>query len=39
MVAIADAILQRGGRMTAAIERIGRGSDCYEGVPFVLEIT
>ena len=39
MVAIADAMLERGGRMVAAIERIGRGSDCYEGVPFVLELT
>jgi predicted protein tyrosine phosphatase len=39
MVAIADAILKRNGRMSAAIERIGRGSDCYEGVPFVLELT
>jgi predicted protein tyrosine phosphatase len=39
MVAIADAMLKRNGRMVAAIERIGRGSDCYEGVPFVLEIT
>jgi predicted protein tyrosine phosphatase len=39
MVAIADAMLKRGGRMIAAIEHIGRGSDCYEGVPFVLELT
>jgi predicted protein tyrosine phosphatase len=39
MVAIADAMLKRNGRMVAAIERIGRGSDCYEGIPFVLEIT
>jgi predicted protein tyrosine phosphatase len=39
MIAIADAMLKREGRMVAAIERIGRGSDCYEGVPFVLEIT
>jgi predicted protein tyrosine phosphatase len=38
MVAIADAMLNRNGRMVAAIERIGRGSDCYEGVPFVLEL-
>jgi predicted protein tyrosine phosphatase len=38
MVAIADAMLKRNGRMVAAIERIGRGSDCYEGVPFVLEL-
>ncbi|MEA2842197.1 MAG: hypothetical protein QOF41_3527 [Methylobacteriaceae bacterium] len=39
MIAIADAMLKREGRMVAAIERIGRGSDCYEGVPFVLELT
>jgi predicted protein tyrosine phosphatase len=39
MVAIADAMLKRGGHMSAAIERIGRGSDCYEGVSFVLELT
>ena len=39
MVAIADAMLKRDGRMVAAIERIGRGSECYEGVPFVLELT
>jgi predicted protein tyrosine phosphatase len=39
LVAIADAMLKRDGRMVAAIERIGRGSDCYEGVPFVLELT
>jgi predicted protein tyrosine phosphatase len=39
MVAIADAMLGRNGRMVAAVERIGRGSDCYEGVPFVLELT
>jgi predicted protein tyrosine phosphatase len=39
MVAIADAMLRRNGRMIAAIERIGRGSDCYEGMPFVLELT
>jgi predicted protein tyrosine phosphatase len=39
MVAIADAMLKRAGRMIAAVERIGRGTDCYEGVPFVLELT
>jgi predicted protein tyrosine phosphatase len=38
MVAIADAMLRRNGRMNAAIDRIGRGSDCFEGVPFVLEL-
>jgi hypothetical protein len=24
--------------MIAALDTIGRGSDCYEGVPFALEI-
>jgi predicted protein tyrosine phosphatase len=38
MIAIADAMLKRNGRMIAAIERIGRGSDCYEGIPFALEL-
>jgi predicted protein tyrosine phosphatase len=38
MITIADAMLKRGGRMIAAVERIGRGSDCYEGIPFVLEL-
>ena len=34
MIALADDILERGGRMVAAIRAIGRGEDCYEGVPF-----
>jgi predicted protein tyrosine phosphatase len=34
MVRFADEILQRDGRMVAAIERIGRGRDAYEGDPF-----
>ncbi len=38
LVAVADAILKRNGRMVAAAERIGRGADCYEGVPFRIEI-
>ncbi|ACK50072.1 conserved hypothetical protein [Methylocella silvestris BL2] len=38
LVALADAFLLRDGRMTAAIEKIGRGADCYEGVPFALEL-
>jgi predicted protein tyrosine phosphatase len=38
LVAIADAMLGRNGRMVAAVERIGRGSICYEGAPFVLEL-
>lgn len=37
-VAIADGRLGRGGRMVAAIEAIGRGEDCWEGVPFALPL-
>jgi len=38
LVAAADAILGRGGRLLEAAELIGRGSDCFEGVPFRLEV-
>ena len=38
MVEIADRLLQRNGRMVEAIRAIGRGADCYEGVPFALEV-
>jgi predicted protein tyrosine phosphatase len=38
LVAIADAMLGRNGRMVAAVEKIGRGSHCFEGAPFVLEL-
>ncbi|HYA71726.1 MAG TPA: tyrosine phosphatase family protein, partial [Roseiarcus sp.] len=38
LVAVADKMLGREGRMIDAIERIGRGEDCYEGVPFALEL-
>lgn len=38
LVAVADAILGREGRMIAAIREIGRGADAFEGVPFGLEI-
>lgn len=38
LVAIADAMLLRGGRMAAAVATIGRGYDCFEGVPFALEL-
>lgn len=37
-VAFADRILQRDGRMIAAIEAIGRGVQCGEGAPFRLEL-
>ncbi|MGU3541151.1 tyrosine phosphatase family protein [Methylobacterium sp. A54F] len=35
-VAIADRMLGRQGRMVAAIARIGRGADAFEGEPFHL---
>lgn len=38
LVALADRILARGGRMNAAIKQIGRGVDCFEAEPFVLEL-
>ncbi|GAA2874623.1 putative protein tyrosine phosphatase [Aminobacter niigataensis] len=38
LIAVADQILGRDGRMVAAIASIGRGADCFEGVPFGLEI-
>jgi predicted protein tyrosine phosphatase len=38
LVAVADRILGREGRMVAAAEKIGRGEDCFEGVPFRLEV-
>jgi predicted protein tyrosine phosphatase len=34
LVRLADAALRREGRMTAAIEAIGRGQDCSEGEEF-----
>jgi predicted protein tyrosine phosphatase len=38
LVTIADAMLGRNGRMVAAIEKIGRGRNCFEGTPFALEL-
>jgi predicted protein tyrosine phosphatase len=38
LVALADRILARNGRMSAAIKQIGRGADCFEAEPFVLEL-
>jgi len=38
-VAIADELLGREGRMSKAIEAIGRGADCFECEPFALEIS
>jgi predicted protein tyrosine phosphatase len=38
LIAEADTLLGRAGAMVRAAERIGRGQDCFEGVPFRLEI-
>jgi predicted protein tyrosine phosphatase len=38
MVAVADDLLGRGGRMVDAVRQIGRGADAYEGTPFTLRI-
>ena len=38
IVALADRMLGRDGRMVAAIEAIGRGVECYEGHPFRLDL-
>jgi predicted protein tyrosine phosphatase len=38
LIAVADALLARDGRMVAAIEAIGRGADAFEGTPFALKI-
>ncbi len=38
LVRHADTLLQRNQRMVEAIQSIGRGEDCFEGVPFALEI-
>lgn len=37
-VEIADRMLGRDGRMVAAIARIGRGADAFEGTPFSLAL-
>ncbi|MER9894513.1 tyrosine phosphatase family protein [Mesorhizobium sp. M0119] len=38
LIAIADALLERNGRMSRAIEAIGRGAEAFEGTPFALRI-
>lgn len=38
LIALADRILGRRGRMVEAIAAIGRGADAFEGEPFVLKI-
>ena len=38
LIAMADDILGRKGRMVDAIRAIGRGAECFEGVPFILPV-
>jgi len=38
MVQISDELLGRNGAMTAAITRIGRGADAFEGAPYQLPL-
>lgn len=38
LIAMADDVLGRGGRMVDAIRSIGRGAETFEGVPFILPI-
>jgi predicted protein tyrosine phosphatase len=38
LVALADQMLARDGRMVAAVQSIGRGAECFEGTPFKLAI-
>lgn len=39
LVALADRRLGRQGRMIEAIEKIGRGAECFVGTPFALELS
>lgn len=38
LIALADDMLSRGGRMVEAIRGIGRGAEAYEGTPFELPL-
>ncbi|WP_150524426.1 tyrosine phosphatase family protein [Roseibium sediminis] len=38
LVAIADKLLERDGRMIDAVRAMGRGANAYEGVPFVMPL-
>jgi predicted protein tyrosine phosphatase len=38
MVQLADDVLERGGRMVEAIDRIGRGAEAFEGTPYRLPL-
>ncbi|HLA01475.1 MAG TPA: protein tyrosine phosphatase, partial [Aestuariivirga sp.] len=36
IISYTDALLGRNGRMSRAIEKIGRGENAFEGKPFIL---
>ena len=38
ITSLVDHQLHRQGRMTGAVEEIGRGQNAYEGAPFILEV-
>lgn len=38
LIALADHMMGRDGRMIDAIGAIGRGADCFEGAPFALDL-
>ncbi len=38
MISVADRLLRREGRMVEAVAAIGRGQECFEGVPFALDL-
>lgn len=38
LVALADELLGREGRMIEAVRAIGRGADAFEGQPFTLDV-
>lgn len=38
LVALADRMLARQGRMVEAVTAIGRGADCFESKPFAMEL-
>jgi predicted protein tyrosine phosphatase len=38
LVAMADELLGRNGRMVRAVQAIGRGTDCFEGTVFSLRL-
>jgi predicted protein tyrosine phosphatase len=39
LIAVADQLLCRNGRMVAAVQAIGRGLECFEAAPFRLQLS